>query len=609
MAGILITIGNKVHKSHQKALDFFVRHKGLRNGHDEKGPGFRLSKLSRMKGDRADTDHRDDIALWVVGTLIYKDKLGDRAQALLRQDLDHQPIESLVDSCDGPFCMVIRDRAEHSLKIITDHAGIMNIYRYCSGKVLSLSSSSMALSRTYPVSVNEKAVAQFLRGATVYGPATIYKEIELLEPASIYTFRMDGEGVRETKKRYWQSPVAVQEKMTFEQARDTLIQRLLKAFEAISGEDVICDFTAGFDSRLVISLMSMFRPCKDISTFVFGPDGSREVNLVEGYCAKLGFRNDHLALPGDWDERSFDYVKRALTITDGEENVFTYAPILWAQDHKSKGHEYSVNGLGGELYRDFWWIQELTGSKRPANLDRLINTRVLQYEYDYSLFSRDFMPEIANIKNILKNEFRTSLSDMDPLRSYNTLQIDNLYFRQKIRRWAGRTISSSNQVVGALTPLTMKQCIESVLTVPPRYKRNGRLVKGIIEKLSWPLSAQEMLNGTPCQNVSVQNAHKFIPLVADYGKRGIRKLVQKTMGRTIFVDKSISYPPSSSFSPLFSTKELSDAFGYDTLKAKDFFDREKYERFYTEARTGRFLYYNQLGNMLTLEMRLRQDSM
>lgn len=347
MAGILITIGNNVNKSHEKALDFFVKHKGLRNDWDEKHKSFRLSKLSRKNSDFRDNAKHEETDIWVVGTLIYKDSLGEKAIALLKRDLMDKPIESLVDSCDGPFCMLIRNRKENGFRIITDHAGIMNMYRYHSGQVISISSSSMALSRNYPVTRNEKAIAQFLRGATVYGPDTIYNEIELLDPASIYSFRITPEGVRETKKRYWQSPVEIHERISFQEARDTLINNLIKAFEVLSKEDVICDFTAGYDSRLIVSVFSMFKPLKDIHTFVFGPDGSREVDLVEGYCKTFGFRNNHLTLPEDWDERIYDYVKRALTITDGEENIFNYAPILWAQDFKSNGHEYSINGLGG----------------------------------------------------------------------------------------------------------------------------------------------------------------------------------------------------------------------------------------------------------------------
>lgn len=608
MAGILITIGDNIQKDHDKCLDFIIRNKGLHSVHEENPDRVRISKFSRVKDEGANHYIEGGACIWVIGTLIYKEFIGNKAISLLKNDLRDKDLESLVDQCDGPFCMVIKYPDENALRIITDHAGIMNIYKYRSGSAFALSSSSMALSRTYPVTPNKKAIAQFLRGASIYGNQTIYNEIELLDPATIYHYKIDPDGVKESKKKYWQSPVEVHEDISFEEARDTLIHHLIRNVEILSKEDLICDFTAGFDSRLIISTLSMFRPLKDIQTFVFGPQCSREVELVKGYCRSLGFGFNHLALPEDWGERINEYVRKSLYITDGEENIFTYAPILWAQEYKSDNHRYSVNGLGGEIYRDFWWIQEVLSSKRPANLDRLINTRVLQYEYDYSVFSDEFRPRMAHIKDSLKEVFLKSISDMSLRDSYNTLQIDNLYFRQKVRRWAGRTISSSNQIINALTPLTMKRCVESVMTIPPRYKRNGRLVKSIIEKLSWPLSGQKMLNGTPCRNMTLLNAHEFMPLAFDYGKRGMRKLVQKTMGRTILLDKTIQYQPSAFFASLFSRNGLADEFRYDSLVAKSLYDQDKYTRFIEEARADAFPYYNQIGNMLTLEMRMRNDN-
>jgi hypothetical protein len=285
-----------------------------------------------------------------------------------------------------------------------------------------------------------------------------------------------------------------------------------------------------------------------------------------------------------------------------------YAPILLAQERKAADHSYSVNGLGGELYRDFWWIQELYGSRRPANLERLISMRILQYEYDYSIFSRDWRPRMEGVKDTLKSVFQDTLSDMDPERSYNTLQIDNLYFREKIRRWAGRTMSSSSQIISALAPLTLKPCLEAVMAVPPGYKRNGRLVKSMVERLSEPLSDLCMLNGTPCRNITIRNIHRFSPLLLDYARKGIRKAVQKTLKRTILLDGSLGYQQSWYFSSLFSHDSFTRDFTYDSLLTKDLYDPEAYTQFYGDARKPGFPYCSQLGNIITLEMRMRKES-
>jgi len=608
MAGILMTIGDDIREGHERARDFFIHEKNLKPACEDRDAGIRILKLSRNKpGDSGCREDRDSV-IFTMGTLIYRGRMNAEAMRLLQEDLKKSPLEDLTEFLDGPFFLVIRNKTGKGCRLVTDHAGIINIYMYRTDRGAALSSSSTALSRSYAVTMNHEAVVQFLRTGNVYGSGTVYNEIELLKPASIYSVDETSEDKVRHLKHYWTSPVDVWRGVSFEDARDRLTGDLLRFFETVSKENLICDLTAGFDSRLIVSVFSKFRPFTDIRTFVFGPESSREVQLVKDYCRHTGIVNDHLPLPDDWNERFADYVKRSLLITDGEENVFTYAPILWAQEHKADGSEYSVGGLGGEIYRDFWWIQEVFCSKRPANLDRLIAMRVLQYEYDYSLFSRQWKPGMMNVKNIIRKTYLDALSDMDLENSYNTLQIDNLYFREKVRRWAGRTISSSNQIITVLAPLTSKRCVETALSVPPGYKRNGRLVKSMIENLSVPLSELRMLNGAPCQNMSLHNAHRFAPLVVDFGKRGIRKALQKTMNRTVLVDRSVSYQQSSFFHHLLSDGSFRKEFDYGSLLTGKLYDPGKYGAFLESAAGDGFPYYNQLGNILTLEMRMRSDN-
>jgi hypothetical protein len=608
MKGILITAGENLLHDHERTSSFFVKCKGQRETYRESREGICISAFSR--DGVADEEHAsaDGMDIKVLGMLIYRGFHGADALIKFREDLKKESLKKIIHDCDGQFCLVLRLSQGKGLKIVTDHAGMINMYKYQKGKTLAICSSSMALSMNYPVTVNKRAICQFLRSANVYGSETIYHEICLLEPATLYSFESSPEGISESKEKYWRPPVEAQEKVSFEEAKNNLLNTMLESFQALPREGIICDLTAGYDTRLNLALLSAYRPLKDIDVFVFGPPDSKEVGMVGDYCRALGMMAHHLELPQDWGGMIMSYVQRSLYATDGEENIFVYAPILWAQEGKAQTHAFSINGLGGELYRDFWWIQELYPSKRPANLDRLITTRVLQYEYDYSIFSHAWRSDMSDTRGIIKEEFLASIQDMDLRGTYNSLQIDNLYFRQKMRRWAGRTISSSNQIIGMLTPLAMKRCVSSVLSISPQYKRNGRVVKSIINELSPLLAGMKMLNGAPCQNMTFKNAHKFIPLAVDYGKRGSRKLVQKLLNRTILVDKSNTYQQSAFFAELFQQPAFREDFRYDALKTKRLYHPGKYAAFYKDATEGRSIYYQQLGNILTLEMRMRNDN-
>ena len=610
MAGILVSIGDDANIIHEKIHEVFKNLKDLDQSDKVSEQAFCLSKFFRKNEKDYNILRTDDNKIWVVGTMIYRRSVGKQALKELERDIERREIEQITDDLDGPFCLVIQQPKVKKVWIITDHAGIINVYRYRKGNSLIICTSAMTLSRAFPVTPNKNAICQFLRTATICDQETIYNEIELLEPGSIYLVEQEPEFNLKLKRRYWKSPTEVEEGLTFDAAKDRVASQLIERIGTLEGENLISDFTAGFDSRMIVSALANVRNFPedgDIHTFIFGPPESSEVNLVKGICTRLGFKNNHLTLPDDWSERFYDYILRSLALTDGEENIFTYAPILRANELKAQNYSLALNGLGGELYRDFWWIQEVLCSQKPANYERLVETRVLQYEYNNSVFSDKWRKEMKELSGLLKRKYMDTNADMDLTKTYNTLQIDSIYFRQKIRRWAGRTISTSNQIIGALAPLTLKKCLEAGMTIPPRYKRNGQLVRAVVEKLYPKLAEEKMLNGTPCQNIRPSNIHKFFPLMPEIIRKGIRKVSQKTFGKTIFLDKTLTYSTTPWYLAILCDPRMEKALTYDQMATRNIYDKTKFSEFINRAKFTGFPYYHQLGNMITLELRMKDD--
>ena len=610
MAGMIVTIGPDAKAKHEKCYSSFCNQKHLPLTCNETSQSFCVSKFGRGNETDRNVFKNETLKLWVVGTLLYKRNFGERALIDLVGDLKHKQVREIVNDLDGPFCFVIQNPKLQKIWIITDHAGIMNMYRYKTEDGLIISSSASTLSRLFTVNINRGAVSQFLRTGSICDPETIYNEIELLDAATIYEIDYEPEFRLVSKTRYWKSPISIDEGLSFEEARDRIADSLVERMEIFSHENLICDFTAGFDSRIIASTLTKVRDSTEggLYTFVFGPPLSNEVKLVRDISERLFFKNHHLELPDDWAQRFPNYVLNSFALSDGEENICNYAPILLANEYKKSKHSIAFNGLGGELYRDFWWLQEVVYSKKPANYKRLVETRVLQYEYDYSIFSDEWRNWLHSVNELLKQKYIDTNKDMDFYKTYNTLQIDNIYFRQKIRRWAGRTISTTNQIIPAVAPLTLKKCLEAGMSSPPKYKRNGRLVRAVIEKLYPELAKMRMLNGTPCQNIRVVNLYKFYPLLPELIKRGLRKVSQKALKKTILVDKTLTYPTDSWYTNLISDPKLMNSFQYNEMHTKKLFNQRELETFFRDAKEPGFPYYFQLGNILTLELRLRSDN-
>ena len=349
---------------------------------------------------------------------------------------------------------------------------------------------------------------------------------------------------------------------------------------------------------------------ENFSTFVFGPKDSTEVKLVKEYCNNFNINNFHYHLNDNYVSNIYNNFLKAALITDLEENIGNYIPIMLSNiTKKEKGFQFSFNGLGGELYRDFWWIQEVFIKNRPANLQRLINHRMLQYEFTDTIFTKKYLQYIAKITSSIEDDFFESIKDMDLNNTPNTLQIDNLYFRQKMRKWAGRTISSSNQLISIVSPLLFKKNVEIALKLSPKFKRNGNLSKSIIQRNSKQLASKRMLNGEPCEIMRFSNIYKFYPIIINNNKRLIRKISQHMLGKTILIDRSLSYGKNGLYDKLFDGNN-SDIFhfDFDNLYNYHIIHKERFKEYLKYLYKGKFTFLNQLENLMTLETRIKIDN-
>ncbi|MGH9163285.1 MAG: hypothetical protein ACRD2X_25260, partial [Vicinamibacteraceae bacterium] len=141
----------------------------------------------------------------------------------------------------------------------------------------------------------------------------------------------------------------------------------------------------------------------------------------------------------------------------------------------------------------------------------------------------------------------------------------------------------------------------------PQYKRHGRVVRAVIEDLYPALAEERMLNGAPCQTVKLNNLPKFFPLISDLARRGVRKVSQKTLGRTILVDRTLAYSPLPWYLAILSDGRLANALTYESMVTRNIYERARFNEFIEKAKTDKFRYYQQLGNILTLELRMRDD--
>ena len=213
------------------------------------------------------------------------------------------------------------------------------------------------------------------------------------------------------------------------------------------------------------------------------------------------------------------------------------------------------------------------------------------------------------IENLLYDRFLSTNNDIDIDNSYNTIQIDNIYFREKIRRWAGRGISSSNIILPTIAPLTFKRNLEIGMSIHPNYKRSGKLVRKIIAKNSKEFASLPMLNGSPAEPLGLNNFYKFTPYILDLLKKIISKTSQRLINHTILLNPALTYDSNKWWKFILEKNQARDYLTFEKMASSFLFDKNKWEEFINNAKYTNFPYYTQLGTIITFEMRLRQDQL
>ena len=110
-------------------------------------------------------------------------------------------------------------------------------------------------------------------------------------------------------------------------------------------------------------------------------------------------------------------------------------------------------------------------------------------------------------------------------------------------------------------------------------------------------------------NKSLNNFYKFIPLIPHMSKRGIRKISQRLLDRTILLDRTLTYQTEGWFNSMLTDSPLAEMLTYDNMCTMRLYNKKEFQRFLKDATRAGFRYYTQLGNMITLEMRMRKDKL
>ncbi len=289
-------------------------------------------------------------------------------------------VEQTVRALRGMFAIGLVDRRERKLYLVRDRAGKKPLFVLKSERAVYFASEIKSLRSVFPGSLrfNEKALWHYLTFGYVPHPLTIYREIQSLESACVYTF--DLPSLDCSISSYWELPHQSEQHMTFEEAVSGTESRLREAvaLRMVADVPVGCFLSGGIDSGLMVA-MAATQAGEPVRTFTVR---QQESGFDEGAAAaevarKFGTVHTAIVVPrGDTH-----VVQKALMAFDQPFADPSAVLAYWIAAEARKHVKVVLNGEGADEvfcgYRRYQVLKGLTQFHYARGLLRPLASAIL----------------------------------------------------------------------------------------------------------------------------------------------------------------------------------------------------------------------------------------
>lgn len=226
--------------------------------------------------------------------------------------------EQFVEKLNGLFSGLLIDQRQKKAFLFNDRYGSERIYWHQTKDATYFASEAKALLSVLPElrELDEHGVAQFLAFGCTLGERTLFRRVQMLPGASLWTF---GKGTCR-KRRYfspetWESqPVLSSEAFTanFEETFKRVLPRYFESQSTIG-----ISLTGGLDSRMIMAC----RPdsVRDVVCYTFsGQTGETfDDRVAAGVAKTCGLEHRLLRIGPDFFSNFGSHVDRTVYVTDG----------------------------------------------------------------------------------------------------------------------------------------------------------------------------------------------------------------------------------------------------------------------------------------------------
>ena len=305
-----------------------------------------------------------------------------------------------------------------------------------------------------------------------------------------------------------------------------LSSRLRELLSEVQGPAGV-DITGGSDSRLLAAFSPYSKQLKEASCSYSTSDAD-EIQIGQDVADRVNLKFYFVAAPNFYSSNdlwsSFDYV-------DGLGDVLNGLRHRKMQDDRAKrGIRVSLSGIGGELFKDYWWLQDFPRyRKKRASLGRLYRLR-----FNSSPMSKSGLTTRASISlEAARSSCWDRLQYLSNEGGISSEIYDRIYYWEKMANVpVPFVVGSAKLGIGLVAPLLDSRLVQCGYRLPRRQRWMERAHRQCISKSPNPdVGSLRTTAGSTLKAGFLGQAADVFGWVLNKGKRLASKMVERTTGR------------------------------------------------------------------------------
>jgi hypothetical protein len=406
----------------------------------------------------------------------------------------------------GVYFVSVRDRATDHAFAFVDSSALY--HAYLSPHFVGTSFLDMvSLEGLTTEDLDPEAVVEFLEFGCIYSGKTFFDRIRKIDADAIAESRPDG------STAFIPKPIP-----DLSEPAQCCFEDVLRSFaQSITNQKVSLDLTGGIDSRLLAVMLSYFGLPFELA--LSGNAEHEDVEIARNVAKGLDrdfFLTPHDPHKTDWTE--------LFSISDGLFDLGRSDRSAQLQrDRAARGVTLAVSGAGGELFKDFWWLQDFPFYTRKAsNLERLYSMRFAAAKQKTVLVG----PRYQDAADGLRKRMLGTLGTL--VEPTNTETYDRVYYGLKMREFAGRFLTNSSKFLGVHAPYLDRESVRIGYNLDRSERFFNRFHRRIMTKYSPKIAKMATTEGgMGCSAATFELSKDLIKYVSDRSSRLKRKLKQR----------------------------------------------------------------------------------